>query len=221
MTTPKTPLEFTWGTAEDRVAQVVSHLAQQRADNPQYRVIDIGADGGGGWSDSVIDYIVDINTQPSDRNLAMDICRDDQWQPLLDLVDRHGLFDYAICSHTLEDIYNPFTALDLLPRIARAGIIITPSANTELSHGDRADLLGYVQHRWIFDQQDGELFIMPKLGYLERDARVHKPFRRDIYELRCEWQGQIPYRVFMDNFLSGGTDRVVAELNACLDRCHS
>jgi hypothetical protein len=110
--------------------------------------------------------------------------------------------------------------LDLLPRIARAGIIITPSANTELSHGDRADLLGYVHHRWIFDQKDGRMFIMPKLGYLERDARVHRPFRRGLAEVRYEWAGHIDYEIFMDNFLSVGTERVVAELNACLDRCH-
>ena len=97
----------------------------------------------------------------------MDICKQDAWLSLLELVEREGKFDYAICTHTLEDVYSPVVALEMMPRIAKAGIISMPSLWAELNHVESTQWLGFMHHRWIFDfDKEGNMLLLPKLGFL-------------------------------------------------------
>jgi hypothetical protein len=49
-----------------------------------------------------------------------DICAREPW-PFTD-----GQFDFAVCSHTLEDVRDPIGVCDELTRVARAGYIEVP-----------------------------------------------------------------------------------------------
>lgn len=210
-------MNITYGTIEAGRALVIDHITAQREKNPQFKVIDIGGVAGGGWSNPYVDLIVDINAQDGPRAMSIDITRPEAWTKLLDHVAQHGLFDYAICNHTLEDVHNPFTTLELLPKIAQGGILSMPSANTELTRLD-GDFLGYIHHRWIFDQDQGSIFVMPKLGYLESDLSVRRQLNPEIIEIRYQWQGSLPFKIFMDNYLGPTTSHVRDQLNTCLGR---
>ena len=174
-------------------------IAKLREHNPAARVVDIGG-AAAGWSSDICDLVVDITAQDSDTTLSMDICRVADWQKLLAIVEQHGQFDYAICTHTLEDVYNPYTALDLLPSVAREGIISMPSVGAEMHHVENPGYLGYIHHRYLFDEQDGKMLIAPKMGFLERYTQ---PFECTQYkkEIAYEWQGSIEYTILMNNFL--------------------
>ena len=156
---------------------------------PNLRVIDIGG-AAAGWSSDLCDLVVDITAEDSDRTMSADICKPAGWEKLQDYIKQHGQFHYAICTHTLEDVYNPYTALDLLPEIASEGIISMPSVGVEISHIENPGYLGYIHHRYLFDSQDGRMFIAPKMGFLERYTQ---PFecRIDAREIVYQWQGHI------------------------------
>ena len=190
--------------------RVLSEVAAAKAENPNYRVIDIGGDAIG-WSAPIVDMVVDINSEPSEKSMKFDICKVSEWDRLLELVARDGLYDYAICTHTLEDVYNPFTALEFLPKIARAGIITMPSVITELSRIESKSYLGFIHHRWIFDKQGDEMLVVPKLSMLETlvEDTIKQDLDRD--EICYEWEGSIEYRHFMNNFLGPNNHVVINE----------
>lgn len=50
---------------------------------------------------------------------------------LLDYVDRHGKFDFVICSHTLEDLNLPEAVCSLINKIGKGGYIPVPSKYAE------------------------------------------------------------------------------------------
>jgi len=79
-------------------------------------------------------------------------------------------FDFAICSHTLEDIRDPIWVCHELQRVARAGYIETPSRAEEQSWGLQGQWVGWSHHRWLVDVVDGRLRFAMKPGVLhERD----------------------------------------------------
>jgi hypothetical protein len=190
--------------------KVLSNVTAAKAENPAYRVIDIGGNAIG-WSAPVVDMVVDINSEPSEKSMKFDICKISEWDRLLEIVARDGLYDYAICTHTLEDVYNPFTALELLPKIARAGIITMPSVITELSRIESESYLGFIHHRWIFDKEGDEMLVVPKLSMLETlvENTIKQDLNRD--EICYEWKGSIEYRHFMNNFLGPHNYAVINE----------
>ena len=69
---------------------------------------------------SVEAYLGDMNEM--DENL-----------PIHKVVKKSGKFDCAICTHILEDLRNPVMPLKMLPLIAKAGFVATPSDHAELA----------------------------------------------------------------------------------------
>lgn len=207
----KTDMNISYGKQEDFRLQLLATLEQTKSENTAFRVIDVGGVAGGGWSSSVADMVVDINAEDTDTSLSIDICREQEWNKLLSIVATQGQYDYAICAHTLEDVYNPFTALDMLPRIAKAGVITMPCFKVELSRIENSDWLGYIHHRWIYDQEDGEMLVIPKVSFLEslvKDTVTPDP---NQYEIRYEWSETIPYQIFMNNYLGPHIYAVIDE----------
>ena len=213
---------ITYGDIITGRTRILEHLARQRLLNPQFRVIDVGGVGGGGWSNGHVDLVVDINSDGQRHQqggneydtLRMDICRYTDWDQLKARVARDGPFDYAICCHTLEDIYNPITALEELPKIARAGVITAPSLRTELSYAEHLDrkYLGYIHHRWILDTDPSDpnrLMLMPKMGFLESDFGNHYDYSEQVGEFRYEWEGTIDFGILMNNYFGPDASTVV------------
>lgn len=127
-------------------ADLVSGLARKKADNPGFRVIDIGGRHNP-WADEVTDAYVDVFDFETDKKLYVGDVNDEAvWQE----VQQDGQYDFAIISHVLEDIRYPMTALRWMPRIAKAGFLGLPNRHTEFANGVSEYWLGQSHHSWIF-----------------------------------------------------------------------
>jgi hypothetical protein len=84
-----------------------------------------------------------------DRWIQTDLCDRQPW-PIADKA-----FDFAICSHLLEDIRDPIWVCSELRRIAKAGYIESPSRVVEQSKGiENPRHAGYYHHRWLIKQTE-------------------------------------------------------------------
>jgi len=184
---------------------ILNKIQPIKKSNANFKVIDIGGTVTG-WSQPIVDFVVDINSTDDSKNFKFDICSADQWNKLKNYVALYGKFDYCICTHTLEDLYNPVVTLDILPLIAHAGVITMPSAKTELSHIESQEYLGYIHHRWLFGVEDGRMVVAPKLNFL--DSLVRPGFNQRT-EIRYEWEQYVSYKMFMNNYLGPTVDHVV------------
>jgi hypothetical protein len=74
-----------------------------------------------------------------------------------DLCDREPLplaedeIDFAICSHTLEDLRDPVWVCAELARVAKAGYVEVPSRLEEQSFGVHGPWVGWSHHHWLVD----------------------------------------------------------------------
>ena len=182
-------------TMQSRI-YIINYVEQQKLINTNYRVVDLGGQAYS-WTDNIRDLLIDKFADNSDNSLNMNMCIESDWNKLFDIVNKQGMFDYAICTHTLEDLYNPFTALNFLPKVAKAGVISMPCLRTELSPVENiADQwLGYCHHRWLFDQDSNgqRMLLAPKLTFIEKLCRgLIKPNERSE-SIVYEWEDSIEY----------------------------
>jgi hypothetical protein len=80
-----------------------------------------------------------------------DICDREPW-PFAD-----GFFDFAVCSHTLEDVRDPVWVAAELQRIAQAGYIEVPALREELTYGIQGPWVGWGHHHWLVLVDDSQL----------------------------------------------------------------
>ena len=169
------------------IAHIRAYIINARAKNPNYRVVDIGGSRLG-WTADLADLVVDLSSD----DMRFDLCIRDQWRGLLDLVARDGMFDLCICTHTIEDLYNPVPCLEFMPVLARAGFVSVPSVQTELSHCESRDWRGFIHHRWMLSAGD-RLELVSKLEFIR--AVPASEYRAEVEELVVHWQGSLPYRL--------------------------
>ena len=187
--------------------QQIADLIWNHKQQGKFTVVDVGG-AATGWSAPLVDHMIDLNCDATlQHHMSFDICDVHAWNPMLQLVQHSGKFDYCICTHTLEDIHNPYVVLDLLPQIAHAGIISMPSIRCELSHVESNHWRGFVHHRYLFGESHGAMMIAPKLPVLEHVKWSHTCDH--VEEIRFEWHKQIPYHVFMNNYLGPNTSHVL------------
>lgn len=209
-------LQIKYGTIAEHRQLILSHVLGVKTTNPGYRVIDIGG-AADSWSSTCVDMLVDINAEDSPSSMSIDICDSDEWTKLKNHVEENGKFDFAICTHTLEDIYDPIVVLKNLPKIAKSGVITMPSIKTELSNIENKNWLGYIHHRWIFDQHDDKIFIIPKLGILEIMCKGRNFYEPAFQEIMYSWTNDIPYSMFMNNYLGPNAATVVQAYNELIN----
>lgn len=141
--------------------------------------------------------------------VVRDICDHEPW-PFAD-----KQFDFAVCSHTLEDIRDPIFVCHELARVARAGYIEVPSRLEEQSFGFQGPWAGWGHHRWLIDLEDDELTFVLKHHILNGVQRFQFPpgFQQSLSEdervLQLWWAGGFRYRermfydiVEFDDYLS-------------------
>jgi hypothetical protein len=129
-----------------------------------------------------------------------DICTREPWP----WPDDH--FDFAICSHTLEDVRDPVWVCQELSRVARAGYVEVPSRLEEQSWGVHGPWAGWSHHRWLCDVVDGRLGVVfkpPLVHARESDhfpAGFHATLSGDQRVHRIWWEDAIECseRVFLD-----------------------
>jgi hypothetical protein len=93
--------------------------------------------------------------------LRRDICAREPW-PFED-----GQFDFAVCSHVLEDIRDPLWVCAELQRVARAGYIEVPSRLEEQSWHVQGNWVGWGHHHWLIEV-DGDC-----LDFLFKPHHIH------------------------------------------------
>ena len=98
-----------------------------------------------------------------------DICDREPW-PFAD-----GMFDFAVCSHTLEDVRDPIWVCSELERVARAGYIEVPSRLEEQSYGFEGPWTGWTHHRWLVDLTEDGLEFAFKSPVVHLRARDRFP----------------------------------------------
>lgn len=99
-----------------------------------------------------------------------DICARDPW-PFAG-----KQFDFAICSHTLEDVRDPLWVCSELIRVARRGYIEVPSREYETCLGiERPRQAGLSHHRWLVEIRDNHLRFVQKYHMIHHDRRFALP----------------------------------------------
>jgi hypothetical protein len=165
----------------------------------------------GGWAKPYprADWVVDLlpyetrglygaeSTEPerfdATRWVQRDICDRDPW-PFAD-----AFFDFAVISHTLEDIRDPIGVCRELSRIAKAGYIEVPAPVEELTWGVHGPWVGWTHHHWISELSDGELVFTfkPHLlcapgRHLAAGTTAELPVEQRVLQLW--WRDRIPAR---------------------------
>lgn len=175
------------------------------------KIIDIG--GGTSFADGYLDAIVDFNetTAKANRYFKGDINNPDVWDRVKKAMTEK--YDYAICTHTLEDISNPFYVCSQIEKIAKAGFIAVPSKYIELSRLGNF-YRGFIHHRWIFDIVDGRFTGFPKLNLIEHE-RFDKVNGIET-ELQIFWEGKIGLEIINNDFLGPDNESVESYYNKLL-----
>lgn len=169
------------------------------------RIVDVG--GSTSFADGHLEAIVDFNPPlaKAERIFQGNINHPDVWDKVKEYVKKKGKFDFAICTHTLEDISNPFYVCQQIEQIAKAGFIAVPSKYIELARlGNH--FRGFIHHRWIFDVIDGKFTGFPKVNLIE-----HPRFdiKGEGNELQIFWEGEIGLKIINNDWL--GPDNASVE----------
>jgi len=93
-------------------------------------------------------------------------------------------FDFVVCRHVLEDMFNPFPLCAEMSRVAKAGYVECPSPIAELGRGvdgGSPPFRGYHHHRfiaWVFNKEFRMVSKYPFVEYLRFDeAQIDKWLR--------------------------------------------
>jgi len=128
------------------------------------------------------------------------------------IVDEHGKFDFAICSHVIEHLANPLITLSMLSEIAEEGYVATPSKYTELKRGGHyLQCRGMLPHRWICTVRDGVLWLFPKLNFIEDVEFDWADHRGKPGELGFRWKDRVPFRIVTDKEIDDPDPMVAVE----------
>ncbi len=146
----------------------------------------------GNGSDQNIHSQLDYPARYSAENwIQLDLCQRQPW-PVED-----KRFDFAVCSHLLEDIRDPIWVCSELQRIAKAGYIEVPSRWVEQSKGvENPKHAGYYHHRWLIESSENRLLFRqkPHLLHSINDAVVAslwptQQIHPDFSILVFRWEG--------------------------------
>jgi len=105
----------------------------------------------------------------ADTWVRRDVCAREPW-PFED-----GSIDFAVCSHTLEDVRDPVWVCAELQRVARAGYIEVPSRLEEQSQGFQGPWVGWGHHHWLIDVRPGAIEFVFKHHVLHGRRSDHFP----------------------------------------------
>jgi hypothetical protein len=177
--------------------------------------IDVGA-GINFWTYPEIKYVADIMPKENfghyhglEKVFELNLQNPDTWNEVFSYVQKEGKFDFSVCSHTLEDIVNPFEVLKFLSKISKKGFVAIPSKFDEFSFHYGRPYRGNAHHKYIFDIIDGVLHILPKLSFIEKNELFDKiVVNSQISKQLCFfWEDDIDFEIFGGNkiFLSDDT----------------
>jgi len=205
----------------DRHQKVKDYIRKNVPHNA--KVLDLGG-ASNCWGSPVVNHVADLFVEPKDqiKFLKSDIKifsfnfeHYEEWSILEEYCKHNGLFDFVICSHTLEDLHAPFVACQKMNKIAKAGYIAIPNRYQELkrfeTHVPRSHPLrgyrGYHHHRWMYRISNSKLIGYPKqswIEYLNVRTLEEYGFAEDGLELSFFWKDNfdfefVPASSLLDN----------------------
>ena len=197
---------FKYSTNQDR-----SEILQYLKENNFKRVLDVGATMSG-WSSEFLSHYLDINEWDNSpcQGFHGNACLYSTWEPVLKDVEENGLFDFVICSHTLEDIAAPQFVSEMLCKIAKEGYIAVPSKNKELSRYIDGPYYGWVHHRWIYNKEGNKFVAYPKLSFLEHCDHSHivNKISPDLNEISFFWKDEFEFIIANNDFMGPNVQSV-------------
>lgn len=139
------------------------------------------------------------------------------WSELIEHTKVNGKFDFSICSHTLEDIFNPFELIELLETISYRGFIAVPSKYDELTKLYENRYRGNAHHKQFFDMIDGTFVVFPKYSWVEIDERSNNISKLDKgRELSLLWETKIPTNIFNSGTPFNSDEQLINEFYSVL-----
>ena len=199
---------------------VLQYLQDQKRRCDTFSVIDVGASARP-WATDVLNASFDLNPEPvAPLHFSGNLNDHRSWEPALRYVAEHGRFSYCICSHTLEDLAYPALTLEMLPRIANAGYIATPSRFLEAVRRE-GPYRGFVHHRWVFDNIGHDLVLAPKLSifdYLKLSHEAEWQTKPNRLELQIHWRGAINFSILNGDYLGPSVQEVARFYRGFFDR---
>lgn len=178
------------GGKRDEVKKLIS--------DKSYKTIDIGGSAMY-WSYPECKYVADslIISQDGTKFFEINLENKTTWEELINYVELNGKFDFSICSHTLEDVFNPVELIELLMKISKSGFIAVPSKYDEFLFLYENKYRGNAHHKQLFDIIENELIIFPKFSWIETDKRSDEILNLGKgRELFLFWEHDIPVKIF-------------------------
>jgi hypothetical protein len=189
--------------------EVLSYLTGLKGKNTMFTVLDVGA----AWNPFSTDFVthtLDFNPidLPGVTSFSGDVNDHETWESLIAYTEEHGKFDFCNCTHILEDLAYPVTALKYMPRIAKEGFIAVPSVFWELQR--RQEFRGGVHHRWIHTYRDDKLILYPKINLIDSLFFDEEHIARNAHlELRMFWKDTIDFEIINGDYLGPSYEAVV------------
>jgi hypothetical protein len=163
-----------------------------------YKTIDVGASAMY-WSYPECKFVADslVISKEGTTFFNINLENKNTWNELLEYVGKNGKFDFSICSHTLEDVFNPLELINLLKSISVSGFVAIPSKYDEFSFLYQNTYRGNAHHKQFFDVVDDTLVVYPKFSWTERDERSDEILKYNKgNELSFFWENDIPVKIF-------------------------
>lgn len=163
-----------------------------------YKTIDVGASAMY-WSYPECKFVADslVISKEGTTFFNINLENKNTWNELLEYVEKNGKFDFSICSHTLEDVFNPLELINLLKLISVSGFVAIPSKYDEFSFLYQNTYRGNAHHKQFFDVVDDTLVVYPKFSWTERDERSDEILKYNKgNELSFFWENNIPVKIF-------------------------
>jgi hypothetical protein len=176
-----------------------------------YTSIDIGATARF-WSYPECKTVVDSYPVPENDVLYFNVNIENMndWTSVFEYVEKNGKFDYSICSHTMEDVFNPLELATILQKISKRGYIAIPSKFNEFTKLFSNQYRGDAHHKQFFDIVDDTLMVFPKFNWIETDDRSDLILNNYVAnELTLFWEDELPIKVFGDGKPFIGDDSLI------------
>ena len=130
---------------------------------PGWKVLEIGPGIRPFPRADVYVDLIDIKGVDPDKLIKVDVANEP-----LPFADK--AFDFVVCRHTLEDLFNPFLLCAEMSRVAKSGYVETPSPLAELTKGvdgGGPEYRGFHHHRYVVWRSEKELAFVAKYPLVE------------------------------------------------------
>jgi len=174
---------------------------------PTDRVLDIGGSMMQ-HGEIAIDTLADI-IRPEEapygpsKLLAKKFVKVDITREKLPFIDKE--FDVVLCTHVLEDLPSPFPVIEEMERVAKKGLIVTPSMGFDMTFTpiDYTNWLtgakrvpGEAHHKWFFVKEEKTLKVIPKNYPVLYTKEFQVVGWTGEIEMEYYWNGNIKYNEF-------------------------